>query len=186
MEKLIFGVLAVSLGLGLPLVAATWTAPETPVAAASQPFADMEICEGTAKDSATSAAMTAHAHPLRDVSPDAPAPSVTHLVFPDAVDGYNLQILTQNFDFKPASINREPVANQGHGHLYINGEKIARLYGPWFHIPAALLKPGVNEVRVTLNANDHSVWSREGQPIASSVRVIRTQKTLLSQGTQSE
>lgn len=115
-----------------------------------------------------------HDHPALPVDPGLPIPTVTHLIFPDAVDGYNVQILSKNFKFTPASINRKNVANEGHAHLYVNGAKIARVYGNWFHLPASFLQPGVNAVSVSLNANDHSTWALpSGDLIASTVPVIR-------------
>lgn len=115
-----------------------------------------------------------HDHPALPVNAALPIPSITHLVFPDAMDGYNVQILTQNFTFTPASINRDNVANEGHAHIYVNGVKYSRVYGNWFHLPATALQPGVNAVTVTLNANDHSTWAMPaGELIASTVAVIR-------------
>lgn len=113
-----------------------------------------------------------HSHPLREVASETDAPTVTHLVFPDAMDGYNIQLLTGNFRFAPASINRAVEENAGHAHIYVNGQKISRVYGAWHHLPAAYLRPGANLVSVTLNANDHSVWAVDGVPVASTVRVI--------------
>ena len=96
------------------------------------------------------------------------------LPFPDAMDGYNLQILARNFDFTPASINRENVANEDHAHVYVNGVKVARIYGRWHHLPSSHLRPGVNAVTMTLNANDHSTWATpDGGLIASTVAVVR-------------
>lgn len=115
-----------------------------------------------------------HDHPALPVDPELPIPSLTHLVFPDAMDGYNVQILSRNFTFTPASINRENVANEGHAHIYVNGVKYARVYGNWFHLPATAMRAGVNAVTVTLNANDHSTWAMpQGELIASTVPVIR-------------
>lgn len=114
-----------------------------------------------------------HQHPMRPTSLDAPVPTVTHLVFPDRMDGYNVQILPRNFRFTPASVNRKVQNNEGHAHIYVNGTKIARIYAEWIHLPSALFQPGENLVRVTLNANDHSEWSVDGVPIASTVRVLR-------------
>jgi hypothetical protein len=115
-----------------------------------------------------------HEHPALPIDPALPIPGLSHLVFPDAMDGYNVQILSRNFTFTPASINRETIANEGHAHIYVNGVKVARVYGNWFHLPSAALRPGVNAVTVTLNANDHSTWAMpEGELIASTVAVIR-------------
>ena len=112
-----------------------------------------------------------HRHPPREVSPDLPVPSLTHLMFPDATDGYNIQILVRDFAFTPAAIDREARDNEGHAHVYVNGEKVARVYSAWHHLPGALLAPGPNDVTVTLNANDHGEWSVGGTAISSTVRV---------------
>ena len=115
-----------------------------------------------------------HDHPAFPVDPALPIPSLTHLVVPDAIDGYNVQILSKNFIFTPASINRENIANEGHAHIYVNGAKVSRVYSNWFHLPSAFLQPGVNAVTVTLNANDHSTLAMpDGGLIASTVAVIR-------------
>ena len=114
----------------------------------------------------------AHQHPPLEVSAELPLPSVTHLVFHDAMGGYNVQILPNNFSFTPAAINRAPQFNEGHAHIYVNGEKIARVYSSWYHLSDGLLNPGENEVSVTLNANDHSEWAVSGVPIASMVKVF--------------
>jgi hypothetical protein len=117
-----------------------------------------------------------HDHPARPVDPDLPIPSLTHLAFPDAIDGYNVQILVQNFTFTPAAINRAVVPNEGHAHIYINGVKIARVYGNWYHLPSSSFFLGGNALTVTLNANDHSTWATtDGNLIASTVPVIRPQ-----------
>lgn len=119
-----------------------------------------------------------HVHPALPVDPALPIPSLTHLVFPDAMDGYNVQILARNFTFTPAAINRDVVPNEGHAHIYINGVKITRVYGNWHHLPSALFAPGVNAMTVTLNANDHSTWADPGgELIASTVAVIRPEAT---------
>lgn len=115
-----------------------------------------------------------HSHAAVPVDPDLPIPSVTMLVFPDAMDGYNVQILTQNFEFTPAAINTDVVPNQGHAHIYINGQKIARVYGHWYHLPSALFTQEVSAVTVSLNANDHGTWALpDGSLIISTVPVIR-------------
>lgn len=165
MKNLVYAVGGVVVGVGLAALVSSGDA--TP---------DMEIQTAVLEDNAAmemSGATMTHMHPAREVGDGQPVPTVTHLVFPDMMDGYNVQILTQNFRFTPASINRDVVENEGHAHLYVNGKKIARLYSNWVHVPSSLLAPGRNTVSVTLNANDHSDWAVEGVPIASSVPVIR-------------
>lgn len=114
-----------------------------------------------------------HKHSQRKIAFESPVPSVTHLMFPDTMDGYNVQVLTTNFKFTPSAINREVVENSGHAHIYVNGTKVSRIYSNWFHLPSAALRSGQNLVTITLNANDHSEWADvEGKLIASTVRVM--------------
>ncbi|WP_163847178.1 hypothetical protein [Pseudooceanicola aestuarii] len=124
-----------------------------------------------APGAAPALAMT-HQHPPREVSPDLPVPGVTHLMFPDIMGGYNVQILVRDFRFTPANINRDPQDNEGHAHIYVNGVKVARVYSDWYHLPAEFVQPGENEVKVTLNANDHGEWAVDGVPISSVVRIV--------------
>ncbi|NMG59863.1 hypothetical protein E1H12_15390, partial [Geitlerinema sp. P-1104] len=87
----------------------------------------------------------------------------------DPMRGWNLEIQTTNFRFAPEEVNQENQPNAGHGHLYINGERGARVYGPWLHLPH--LPPGSNEITVSLNANNHQAWTHNGQPIEATVVV---------------
>ncbi|MCA9352134.1 hypothetical protein KC866_01970 [Patescibacteria group bacterium] len=106
-----------------------------------------------------------HMHEQRDVtSPTIPTLDVS--VYPDSKSGYNIHIITDNFTWTPERVNTDPVENEGHAHLYINNEKVARIYGPWFHLDDHHLVPGKpNTMRVTLNTNDHAEWSVEGNTI---------------------
>lgn len=133
---------------------------------------DAPLADQGAEAMVHESADTGHSHAIRDVAEAAAMPEVSHLVFPDAVDGYNIQILTRNFRFAPAAINGAVEDNAGHAHVYVNGTKVMRVYSDWVHLPGQILQPGVNLVTVTLNANDHSTWGVDGAPIASSVRVV--------------
>ena len=110
-------------------------------------------------------------HKVVEVSVDGQHPWVEIELAHDGMDGYNLHLAVRNFEFTPENIGQEPVPNEGHGHLYINGEKVGRLYSPWRHLSAKLFKPGVNRVHVVLNANDHSVWGLGGEPLGDDVLV---------------
>ncbi len=81
------------------------------------------------------------------------APTLDIVVAEDQGDGWNLQILTTNFRFAPDHVNQPHQAGEGHARLYINGENVARVYGPWFHIGS--LPSGRTEVTVILISNDH-------------------------------
>jgi len=110
-----------------------------------------------------------HDHPAMTEA-GTPAPSVGLVLHPDTRQSRNLQIVTGNFTFDPEGVNGFHVPGRGHAHVYVDGVKIGRAYGPWFHLSA--LPAGTHEVRVTLNANDHSQLATDGQPIEATARVV--------------
>ena len=75
----------------------------------------------------------------------------------------------RNFEFAPERVNQASVVTEGHAHLFINGEKITRLYGPWYYL--SLLPVGEHELRVELNGNGHETLSAGGQPIEATVKI---------------
>ncbi|MEC9362880.1 MAG: hypothetical protein VYC42_06620 [Pseudomonadota bacterium] len=85
----------------------------------------------------------------------------------DAASGWNLRIDARDFRFAPERANGAHVPGEGHAHLYVDGQKAARLYGPWYHLPS--LGAGTHALRVTLNANDHRELALGGQVIASTL-----------------
>jgi hypothetical protein len=101
--------------------------------------------------------------------PDAPALKVA--VLPDPVSGWNLKVSVQNFRFAPEHASLEHVPGEGHAHVYVNGEKIARLYGAWLHLSS--LPEGGAVVEVTLNSNDHRQLVVDGELVGASVTVNR-------------
>ena len=103
--------------------------------------------------------MVMKSFPLDAVDTDATVPTVHFVLTKDALDGWNLHITTTNFTFTPEKENQAPVANEGHAHLYINGV-LTVVYSPWFHIDS--LPAGTDTVTVSLNANDHSIFTYKG------------------------
>ena len=88
------------------------------------------------------------------VLPETPeAPKLEISVSADPESGWNLNVRTENFRFAPENASKAHVQGEGHAHVYVNGAKIARLYGAWLHIPE--LPQGMNAISVTLNTNDH-------------------------------
>jgi len=94
-------------------------------------------------------------------------PSLTLTAHRDAMSGWNLFIGTTNFTFAPEHVNNPSRNGEGHAHLYINGNKIGRLYSNWYHIDN--LSPGTHTVLVTLNANTHGHLLVNNEPIAASI-----------------
>lgn len=107
-----------------------------------------------------------HSHEQLEILPGQPVPGVNLIVHEDAMRGWNLEIQVENFRFAPENINQANNPGEGHGHLYINGEKITRIYGNWYYLPS--LEPGEHEITVTLNSNGHEELVYNGQVIQDS------------------
>ncbi|MCY3802558.1 MAG: hypothetical protein OXG46_13405 [Chloroflexi bacterium] len=87
----------------------------------------------------------------------------------DALTGANLTIVTDGFIFTAENVNKPHVSGEGHAHVYVNGIKVGRLYGPSIHLDK--MKAGMNEVRVTLNANTHEEYTWNGQPVTATATI---------------
>lgn len=116
---------------------------------------------------------TGMGHGMLEIDKANPIPSVTLVAHKDSKDGYNLELKTENFKFTPEYVGGNPVPNEGHAHLFVNGQKVARLYGNWFSLSSSHLKEGENIVEVSLNANDHSEWVVDGHHVGSVVSVTK-------------
>lgn len=95
--------------------------------------------------------------------PASTAPSLEITVSKDPMAGYNLHLMPEKFAFAPQAASKAHVDGEGHAHVYANGVKLGRLYGPWMHLDQ--LPKGAVEVSVTLNTNDHRPFSVNGQPV---------------------
>lgn len=111
-----------------------------------------------------------HDHAVPLVLPeDVDAPTLRIGLEPDPDAGWNLHLTTSGFRFAPERAGRDHVAGEGHAHVYVNGEKRARIYGPWVHLDR--LPPGEAQIEVVLTANDHRPLSVGGRPVAAAVTV---------------
>ena len=52
----------------------------------------------------------------------------------DGTSAVNLKITTAEFTFAPESVNGPHVDGEGHAHVYVDGVKINRIYGPYYHL----------------------------------------------------
>lgn len=128
-----------------------------------------EGSDDSSSSSATEQSSTEHNHEMFEVD-SASAPVLDISLKPDAKSGYNLHLAVDKFTFSPENAGGSHNDNEGHAHLYINGEKITRLYGPDHYIGE--LPEGENIVMVTLNTNDHKDYAVNGEPVADSLKVI--------------
>jgi len=132
----------------------------------------IELNDELVQEDTTTHDHSTHHHGAIDArifSPDRPLPDVSLNVEQDAMNGWNVHIVSENFTFTPEKVNQAPSANEGHAHIFVDGYKIARIYGNWFHLKP--LTPGVHEVSVSLNANNHSVWHDGNVPISANYTV---------------
>ena len=104
-----------------------------------------------------------------DVAGSDAVPSVDLAVFEDPKSGWNLQVSVENFTLAPENASTEHVDGEGHMHIYVDGEKLTRLYGEWWHLSA--LTEGDHEVMVELSANDHRAYTVGGEPIAATATI---------------
>lgn len=98
-----------------------------------------------------------------------PAPQIALDVQPDG-DGWIVRVLADEFTFSKDMVDGAHVPGMGHGHLYLGGLKLQRLYEPEARIGA--LPPGRHQVRVTLNTNDHRAYVVDELPVTATAEII--------------
>ena len=112
-----------------------------------------------------------HSHDTLHEVAAAEAPSIRMEAIPDSVGGWNIHLIVDRFRFAPENAGQEARPGEGHVHLYLDGKKIARVYGEWFHLPADGVSPGEHTLSAVLNANDHGAWAVDGTPISASAKI---------------
>ena len=93
---------------------------------------------------------------------DYPTPTVSVDLVPDVSRGHNVIFSFTNFAMTPEDVNGPVTAGTGHGHLYVNGEYLGRLYANMRHLPD--LPKGEVTIHMYLGGNDHRVWMVDGEP----------------------
>ncbi len=102
-----------------------------------------------------------------------PAPSVDLDVSPDPKSGWNVHAAVANLTIAPRSAGRDNVDGEGHLHLYVDGVKVTRLYGEWWHLDP--LPAGEHEITVEVTANNHAPYVVDGEPVSASVTIEETE-----------
>lgn len=147
-----------SMLLGVLIAPAFRDMPQDPVADATMPMMIAHMSEAM--------------HEIRDVPEDA-APKLAMTIAKDPMSGWNVTLVTENFTFAPTQVGSPAVDNTGHAHLYIGDQKIARIYGPHYHIPD--LAPGQHDITVTLSSNDHAYYAVDGARIEARAVVMQAE-----------
>lgn len=116
--------------------------------------------DGATSDGANSDGVTAETEAASGT------PAVAIEVVADPISGQNLFVDVTDFTVAPESASTEPVAGEGHMHLYIDGERTLRFYNTALHLGD--LDPGEHTIEVELSQNDHAAYEANGQPIRAS------------------
>lgn len=113
-------------------------------------------------------AMPGHAASL-DLAADQ-APVLALNVQPEP-KGWSLALDLRNLTLTARGADGPHKPGAGHGHLYLNGLKLQRMYEPSAFIGA--LPPGPHTIRVTLNTNDHRPFAVNGEPIEATAKIVQ-------------
>ena len=95
--------------------------------------------------------------------------SIAVMAEQDYAGGVNVRIDTEGWRWAPEEVNLANAPGAGHAHVYVDGVKINRVYGPNYYLTG--LEPGTREIRVTLNSNSHNELTYEGQPLEDTAMV---------------
>ena len=115
---------------------------------------------------------------VQEVAAGAPVPTIEIDIAEDPLEGWNLRIRTTDFRIVPENVSTAHVDGEGHMHLYVDGEKLSRIYGEWHHISG--LDAGNHNVRVELSSNNHSALAVDGRIIDATVEIFQDRRTDLS------
>ncbi len=83
--------------------------------------------------------------------------------------GVAVSVSADNWRWAPESVDGDREPGAGHAHIYVDGVKIGRVYGPGYDLVG--LEPGERHIRVTLNSNDHKQLAVNGEPVEASAMV---------------
>jgi len=104
------------------------------------------------------------------VPTDEPQPNLTMRVAEDSDTGaWKVNVETKNFRFSKELADGDHVAGTGHGHIYINGVKLGRLFENAATIGA--LPKGNHIVRVTLNTNNHQTYMVASKRVTATATI---------------
>jgi ribosomal protein L31 len=97
-------------------------------------------------------------------------PAVELTITKDPKSGWNVFADVSGLTFAADAAGLDNVDGEGHLHLYVDGKKVERLYGPWTHIGS--LEAGTREVSVEVNANSHAAYDDgSGNPVMAMTTI---------------
>ena len=130
---------------------------------------DAPSTEAASDASSDSMEMSDHDHAEGYELPEGTTvPTVSIEVEADPKSGANLYVEVDDFTVDPESASTEPVPGEGHFHLFVDGERVARFYNQALHLD---LEEGEHTVMVEVSANNHAVYTVDGEPIMAMATV---------------
>lgn len=110
---------------------------------------------------------------MAEAGGEGPAPELSMVLEPAGDGTTRLRLTVTNFTFDRENGEAEEpqhIPGHGHGHLYLDGLKLQRVYEPEAIIGA--LPPGEYTVRVELNGNTHVPYMGEDGPLAAEAILV--------------
>ena len=97
------------------------------------------------------------------------APKATLDVQKDPTGGFNVQVVTSNFVWRPEMASMQHVPGEGHAHVYLDGRKIMRIYNEWFHLNTYQFSTRAGEQLLSIEfvGNDHAPYTIQGLPVGA-------------------
>lgn len=87
----------------------------------------------------------------------------------DDKGGVDIQITTEGWLWTPDNVDGEHVPGEGHAHIYVDGVKIGRIYGPTYYLEG--IDSGERQVRISLNSNSHDELTYDGNAVEAIASV---------------
>jgi hypothetical protein len=97
------------------------------------------------------------------------APTASFEIKKDPTGGFNVQVVTENFVWRPDLASMQHVAGEGHAHVFLDGRKIMRIYNPWFHLNTYQFatRSGEQLLSIEFVGNDHAAYTIQGLPVGT-------------------
>ena len=92
--------------------------------------------------------------------------------------GVHVKIDTEGWRWAPGEVNSANRDGTGHAHIYADGVKLSRVYGPYHYLPS--LESGSHELRVSLNDNGHNELTWQGRALEATTTVFVPEATAMS------
>lgn len=120
-------------------------------------------------DKSVAANMPKHAGMFM-VPANEPMPSLSVSIEPlTETRGWRILSDVENFTFNRELADGDHLPGNGHGHIYLNGLKLGRVYEREFAI--GQLPVGKHQIRVTLNTNNHQTYMVGGEAVSATVDI---------------